>query len=283
MSEHPIISGVTLFVAGEALHSHKDHSHESYSIIVVTSGAKVFRHQSDSAVVREYEIAVSNPGQMHGCSPFENTPWSHKTWYVSQELGQELTQATDRPVKLATPVIRDRELALKLIHAHDQALTADDSFISEEQALETLALLFLGYSAESELSGEEFEEPTVVEQRVRQYCDEMYQSIRTGIELKALSELGGVSRNQVIRDFRLIFGTTPGNYFRNIRLEKAKELLSSGLSLVDTAIFSGFADQSHLTRQFKNAFWHHTCTISKSNEFGESSTLISSRHSQRFQ
>jgi AraC-like DNA-binding protein len=38
------------------------------------------------------------------------------------------------------------------------------------------------------------------------------------------------------------------------RLERARQLIAAGGPLADAAAASGFADQSHLTRQFKQAY-----------------------------
>jgi AraC-like DNA-binding protein len=46
------------------------------------------------------------------------------------------------------------------------------------------------------------------------------------------------------------------------RLDRAKSAIRSGHSLAEASFMSGFADQSHMTRQFKRAFgltpghWH---------------------------
>jgi AraC-like DNA-binding protein len=38
------------------------------------------------------------------------------------------------------------------------------------------------------------------------------------------------------------------------RIERARSLIRTGTPLVDAALSSGFADQSHMTRQFKKAY-----------------------------
>jgi AraC-like DNA-binding protein len=50
------------------------------------------------------------------------------------------------------------------------------------------------------------------------------------------------------------------------RLDLVKSVITSGHTLAETAVMSGFADQSHMTRQFKQAFgltpgrWQAICT-----------------------
>ena len=62
------------------------------------------------------------------------------------------------------------------------------------------------------------------------------------------------SKWQVARDFRSLYGTTPYRYVTLKRLQKAKALIERGQPLAHVAFSSGFADQSHLTRHFKQCF-----------------------------
>ena len=43
---------------------------------------------------------------------------------------------------------------------------------------------------------------------------------------------------------------TPHAYLLNIKINKAKELLKQGYTIVDTALECGFTDQSHFHRNF---------------------------------
>ena len=45
-------------------------------------------------------------------------------------------------------------------------------------------------------------------------------------------------------------GITPYRYLQSVRIEKAKEFLEHGSSLLETAIQTGFSDQSHFTNTF---------------------------------
>jgi AraC family transcriptional regulator len=57
------------------------------------------------------------------------------------------------------------------------------------------------------------------------------------------------------RVFRDTFGRAPHDYLRERRLARAHELLiSTAMSIADIAGRTGFADQSHMTRCFKQRF-----------------------------
>jgi AraC-like DNA-binding protein len=61
----------------------------------------------------------------------------------------------------------------------------------------------------------------------------------------------GVSRYQLIRAFKEVYGLTPEDFRRQARVERARSLLRSNRKLVDIAVEAGFADQSHMTREFR--------------------------------
>jgi len=49
-------------------------------------------------------------------------------------------------------------------------------------------------------------------------------------------------------------GLSPHAYLMQLRLEKAKWMLKNGNNIIDTAIETGFADRSHMTRNFRQKF-----------------------------
>lgn len=70
-----------------------------------------------------------------------------------------------------------------------------------------------------------------------------------------LADAAGVHPVHLIRSFRRFFGRTPGGYLRERRLGAASDLLrSTDLPVVEIALRTGFADQSHLTRAFRQEY-----------------------------
>ena len=74
------------------------------------------------------------------------------------------------------------------------------------------------------------------------------------IPTAALAEMIGLTESHFIRAFHLEFGLPPHAYHLRLRLARAVELLSYGLSVATVAGECGFADQSHLSRKFKEVY-----------------------------
>lgn len=72
--------------------------------------------------------------------------------------------------------------------------------------------------------------------------------------LDELERVTGRDRFALSRDFRKFYGTSPYRYLTLRRLDLARRLMLAGAPLADVAAQAGFADQSHMTRQFTRAY-----------------------------
>jgi AraC-like DNA-binding protein len=70
------------------------------------------------------------------------------------------------------------------------------------------------------------------------------------ITLADLAQVSGLSRFQVLRGFVRSTGLTPHAYLVQRRVYVARRLIAAGTHLAETAVASGFSDQSHMTRTF---------------------------------
>lgn len=85
--------------------------------------------------------------------------------------------------------------------------------------------------------------------RVREYIEA---HIGDSIELAALAAVAGLSMFHFARQFKESTGVTPHSYLVRRRIERAQQMLAeSDLSLSEIAFRTGFSDQSHLTRHFR--------------------------------
>lgn len=87
------------------------------------------------------------------------------------------------------------------------------------------------------------------ERRVREH---VHQHLDASLTLEELAAVAGMSRFRFARRFRSSTGTTPHEYVLRARVGRACVLLErTGTPLFEVAARCGFADQSHLTREFR--------------------------------
>jgi AraC family transcriptional regulator len=80
----------------------------------------------------------------------------------------------------------------------------------------------------------------------------LHQRFTEPLSLREQAECIGVHPVHLAREFRRFYNCTVGNYVRRLRIDFACEkLLHSDITLSEIAIASGFFDQSHFTRTFK--------------------------------
>lgn len=74
------------------------------------------------------------------------------------------------------------------------------------------------------------------------------------LPLDELATRSGISKFHLSRLFARSLGMPPQRFHRQLRLERAANMLRAGVSTADVAYALGFADQAHLSRCFKVRF-----------------------------
>ena len=85
--------------------------------------------------------------------------------------------------------------------------------------------------------------------RVREYIDS---HLEETISIETLAGIAGLSMYHFARAFKQSEGLTPHDYLVRCRVRRAQDLLAStDLPLSEIALASGFSDQSHCARRFR--------------------------------
>jgi AraC-like DNA-binding protein len=85
--------------------------------------------------------------------------------------------------------------------------------------------------------------------RVREYVET---HLSESMDLAELAAVAGLSVYHFARAFKQTAGVTPHHYLVRQRIERAQEMLArSELPLSEVALATGFSDQSHLARHFR--------------------------------
>jgi AraC family transcriptional regulator len=76
--------------------------------------------------------------------------------------------------------------------------------------------------------------------------------LKENISLETLAGTSGLSIYHFARAFKRSQGVTPHHYLLQRRIQRASQLLtSSDLSMSEIAFATGFSDQSHFARRFR--------------------------------
>ena len=92
--------------------------------------------------------------------------------------------------------------------------------------------------------------------QVRQSKAFMDRYLSEKIELKKLALSACMSRFHYIRVFRQVYGITPRQYLRDLRIAKAKELLRAGLSPTQACFDVGYTSLPTFSNAFKQGTGH---------------------------
>lgn len=157
-----------------------------------------------------------------------------------------LEKVREYGVRLEEPLILGGESSLWLATRMYKEFTGRDRFSA--LALESITTELL-ISASRQISIKSEKKPPNWLERVREYLHENYSN---SVGLNKLAKIADVHPTHLARVFRQFEKCTAGDYVRKVRIEKARlKIIYSNSSLVDIALETGFSDQSHFTRSFK--------------------------------
>jgi AraC-like DNA-binding protein len=233
---------------GRGLHYDR-HWHETHSIGVITGGRSTFVNGTHAEVVEQGAVVVVNPGDVHGCNPVADAPWSYVMFYIDPAwLGRvqaSLRGAADAAFQpydvpaLHAPHVVDAGVRLFALLADTERSVAE----REAAVVDFVALLDGALApAQRRAAGAEKVE------RVADYIDTHFAQ---PLPLQDLCDAAQLSGSYLIRAFKKRYGVAPHEYQTNRRIQYAKARLRDGASLAQVALDVGFADQAHFQRVFK--------------------------------
>ncbi len=249
---HPCFRDLGLLKARFTRHRYDRHTHPTYVIALITDGCERVRVGNETVLAPAGTVLVVNPEEWHDGEAGAEGGWAYRTFYpsvplltaIAGELGQ------NRPPVFSRRLIEDRDIARAMAVAHEES-TSEDAASAETSMLAALRLLILRYGD----CGGRFEQvdDSGSRRRLSIYEQVIEGKLNSELGLQRMALAAGVTRFQVIRDFKKLVGLTPGAFIRNRKLRRAGALIEQGLSLAAAAADSGFSDQSHLSRTFRAA------------------------------
>ncbi|KGU86272.1 helix-turn-helix domain-containing protein [Pseudomonas mediterranea] len=226
------------------------HSHDHFSIGAITAGCSTYVHGQSNFKIESGTVVLMNPGDVHACNPIDDQPWSYVMLYVDTLWLRDLQRRIGFDEQLefqgfTTTHSRDAELfaALQGLYGHlvDERLAP-----SSKQAAAEAFFIDLQQRLNPAGRPDRGSHPGLMRaaQFIHDHCTE-------ALTLEDICAAAELSPSYLSRAFKRHYGMTPHAFLVNRRIQFARRQLREGKLIADVALDSGFADQAHFQRAFK--------------------------------
>lgn len=220
------------------------HSHDEFSFGVIDSGIADYHNLNQRNRIGAGDTVTINPNNIHSCNPILGN-WSYRMLFVNTDwvsrLQSEMLGIDNVDYQPFTDILHRSPQAYQQFQILFASLLSEpNSLLAESLLIQYLQQYFFVKKLEKSDS--------VNIRRVKELISDQ---LNINHSLDDLAKASGLSRYHLIRSFKQRYGLSPHAYQLDERIKHAKTLLKSGHSLIDTSHLLGFADQSHLQRNFK--------------------------------
>jgi len=237
------IERVEAFFGGRAFEPHR---HDTYAIGITTAGVQRFRYRGADRCCLPGQLHFLHPDETHDGRAGTDAGFGYRILYVAPALVQEALAGRALPF-VADPVQRPAPQTAGLAELLRDIEEPMDE-LARTAAAAIVADALAGAGGADEPAGAI---DLAAVSAVREYLDA---HPTAGTRAHLLERIGGSDRWTIARHFRAAFGTSPDRYRTMRRLAVARRAIAAGTPLAEAAAAAGFADQSHMTRQFTRAY-----------------------------
>jgi AraC-like DNA-binding protein len=229
------------------------HCHDTiYAMTLVEQGASYCMGMRKSeSLINSGEVGLINPGQVHSGEPFKNSPITYLMIYMDTEkMGRffkGVSGGRDECPEFTSMIVKNPVVAKRFTACADRFIVNGGRLEKETALVEFVAGIIgnCGYS----ISPSRFQKGEIRSVRIAQ--EVLSSDLDRRMALDEISRQSGLSTYHLLRVFKRQTGVSPHNFRTQRRIEAAKSLLKRGGDFADVALATGFYDQSHFCKKFK--------------------------------
>lgn len=228
------------------------HAHDTFSLVCMDVGAQAMRLRGETVVASAGRLLAVGAGEMHcGAAADPRAGWSYRILYVAPallaEAGAEAGVRGERVPDFGAALLTDAALARDFSRTFVALTRPGVPTLEREQRVRGLLVRLVSRHAATPRSAPPRAACVPGVRRARALLEA---SVTRNVSLRELAVAARLSPWHLVRAFRDQLGQTPQVYLRSLRVREAQRQLAAGLPLAEVALACGFADQSHLTKQF---------------------------------
>lgn len=223
------------------------HTHDEFSLGVVDSGTALYRNGRWQDSIHAGCTVLINPGDAHACNPDNGQHWSYRMLFMDAGWVGGLQADIDGAAEVGfVPFAARSSRSPQAYAAFHRLFTLlehnADPLAADEALLQLLALHGVDLPSPTRA-------PPLPLQKARELIlDQLGDTLR----LDTIANVAGLSPFHLVRSFKQAYGLSPHAFQLDQRINRGKQLLKRGETLVSVAHSLGFADQSHFQRHFKH-------------------------------
>lgn len=228
------------------------HMHDQFGIGLVLGGAQRSASGRGEVEASAGDLISVNPAEVHDGMPIGASARRWRMLYFDPQLiaasfADMAAETGLSAQEFAYPVLRKPQAAMRFRGLYQAVIGAGASGdrLGIDEALPLLLVQLLDRPVPRASI------PDSAIKRAKTLIDDEPQAV---VSLADLAREADMSRFQLVRAFARLTGLTPHAYRVQKRVLRARQLISTGISLAQAANASGFADQSHMTRCFVQSF-----------------------------
>lgn len=228
------------------------HSHREWSIGAILLGQSEFACADRLHIVKQGTLVMMNPEEVHACKPKPGSPWAYYMMHLDKEwLGAALSQAgvrkegtwRDMPVDTLSIASYYQGFLQMVGHLMSTSLSSTEK---EESLVSYLTRLFVCLDSQKQSL-----DTLLPPNQLYQVADYLSAHCMEDLPIEQISKQFGYSTGYLVRTFKKHFHMTPHAYRLNQRVRVSQQALKAGHTICDVAHNTGFSDQAHFQRVFK--------------------------------
>jgi AraC-like DNA-binding protein len=228
-------------------HTYPWHWHEEIQIEAIEEGPGCLAFRGREHTTNAGSLLLVPAGEVHTNRHTTPAGCTYRVLNLSPELVARAFGGA-RAFSAREPVVTDPRLFRLFVATHARLEEAPSRLTGDVLLLRLLAEVFQRTSGPLRLQDGFGRGVRVGVRRVREYLVESYAE---NVALEDLARLANLSPYHLQRVFTREVGVSPHAFQASVRVAKAKLLVHQGRPLRTVAAETGFADQSHFTREFK--------------------------------
>jgi len=225
------------------------HFHDHYVIGLIDRGERRLEVNSKEHLVGPDTLLLFNPRDSHACTQSGGRALAYRGLNIKasvlKKIAEDISGRSLEP-RFIEPTVFDVELAAMMREFHCLVMSRGSTLQKEEKFFFLVRHLLNEHAVISGETGGQ-----VQYEAIEAACRHLETNFNLKISLNDLAGLVGLNKYTLLRGFTRHKGITPYRYLETIRISKAKNFLEQGISPAETALATGFVDQSHFTTFFK--------------------------------